>query len=85
MLIGDVSKAFSDNPAAAGEACRIYANIPDAIEAAAEDDFRAIAVVMPEAPAQLRPTLKALRKANPETKSLEQSDKHARATVQCRQ
>ena len=68
MLIGDVSKAFSDNPAAAGEACRIYANIPDAIEAAAEDDFRAIAVVMPEAPAQLRPTLKALRKANPETK-----------------
>jgi diguanylate cyclase (GGDEF)-like protein len=77
LLIGDVKGAFLDADAPATLLrkakqrrlpCEIQANMPDAIEMAAKNNFAAIAIVMSRASIRLASALKALRDANRDAK-----------------
>jgi len=68
LLIGDVSKAFLDAGSITKEYYEVYAKMPDAIDAAAKNNFAAIAVVMSGISAKLSSALKTLRELNPEAK-----------------
>jgi len=68
LLIGDIGGAFLDAEAITKKPCQVYANMPDAINAAGARSFAAIAVVMSAVPAKLSSALKSLREANPEAK-----------------
>jgi len=61
LLVGDPRRAFLDSHAPAETRCRIFSNLPDAIDAAGKDSFTAIAIVMHGISASLSSALKALR------------------------
>jgi len=61
LLIGDVSRAFLDVNAAANTRSEICADMPEAIDIAARENFAAIAVVMSGISTRLSSDLKALR------------------------
>ena len=63
LLVGDISKAFSDAEAIEGPCCQVYSNIGDAIEAAGKEDFRIIGVVMSDSSSKSGSALKRLREA----------------------
>ena len=64
LLIGDVSRAFLDADAVRKPPCQVHANMPDAIEVAAKNNFDVIGVVMSGSSAKLSSALKALRAGN---------------------
>ena len=64
LLIGDIKRAFSDVDTVHRLGCEIRANMPDAIDIAARENFAVIGVVMSGSSARLSPALKALRQAN---------------------
>ena len=68
LLIGDISRAFLDAGAVSKLPCEVHANMLDAIDAAAKNNFTAIAVVMSGSLAELNSALKALREANLDAK-----------------
>jgi len=68
LLIGDISRAFLDAGAITKEPCEVRASMPDAIDVAAKNSFRAICVVMSGMSAKLSSALKALREVNSEAK-----------------
>ena len=68
LLIGDVSRAFLDADAVREPPCQVQANMPDAIEVAAKNNFAAIGVVMSGSSAKLSSALKALRAGNRDAK-----------------
>jgi diguanylate cyclase (GGDEF)-like protein len=68
LLTGDVGRAFSDAEAMSGMPFVVYTNVLEAIEAAAKNDFAAIAVVMAGMSAKLKSVLKAFREANRDAK-----------------
>ena len=61
LLIGDVSRAFLDAEAVRELPCQVTTNMPDAIEAAAKNNFAAVAIVMSGMSAKLSLALKRLR------------------------
>ena len=61
LLVGDISRAFLDVGSIAEERFEFCADIPAAIEAAAKNNFAAIAVVMSGLPAKLSSALKSLK------------------------
>jgi len=63
LLVGDISKAFSDAGAVEVPCCQVYSNISDAIEAAGKEEFRVIGVVMPDSLSKSASALKRLREA----------------------
>jgi len=63
LLVGDFGKAFLDADGAARYPCDIRPCALEAIEAAAQHDYRTIAVVMAGLSGQLNAVLKALRRA----------------------
>ena len=63
LLVGDIGKAFLDADSAGQYPCDIRSNVLDAIEAAAQHDYRTIGVVMDGLSGQLSAVLKALRSA----------------------
>ncbi|GAF95882.1 unnamed protein product, partial [marine sediment metagenome] len=68
LLIGDISRSLLDADTITEPPCQVYANMLEAIDAAAKNDFAAIAVVMSGSSAKLNSALKALRKANSNAK-----------------
>jgi len=68
LLIGDISRAFLDAGAITKEPCEVRTSMPDAIDVAAKNSFRAICVVMSGMSAKLSSALKALRDVNSEAK-----------------
>jgi len=68
LLIGDISRAFLDTGAVRELPCEVRTNMPDAIEAAAKNSFRAICIVMSGMSAKLSSALKALREVNCEAR-----------------
>ncbi len=68
LLVGDISKAFSDAESVANLSCSVYANILDGIEAATGKDFAVICVVMAGAEVGLDSALRALRETNSKAK-----------------
>jgi len=68
LLIGDVSRAFSDADAVCRLGCEMQTNMLDAIGIAARENFTVIGVVMSGSSAKLMPALKALRQANLEAR-----------------
>jgi len=63
LLVGDISKAFSDAEAIEGPCCQVCSNIGDAIETAGKEDFRVIGVVMSASLSKSGSALKRLREA----------------------
>ena len=61
LLVGDVGKAFLDAGAVAENRYEVCANMPDAIDAVAKNDFAGIGIVMFAMSAKLSSALKALR------------------------
>ena len=61
LLIGDVSRAFLDVNTATNTHSKVCADMPEAIDIAARENFAAIAVVMSGISARLSCDLKALR------------------------
>jgi len=61
LLIGDVGKAFLDVNAATNTRSEICADMPEAIDIAARENFAAIAIVMSGITARLSSDLKVLR------------------------
>ncbi|MDD5064517.1 MAG: GGDEF domain-containing protein [Phycisphaerae bacterium] len=68
LLVGDINEAFVDADAIRRSACEIQASIPDAIKAAAKNNFAAIAVVMSGVSVKLVSALKTLREVNSRAK-----------------
>jgi len=68
LLVGDINKAFLDAGSVTDKHCEVYANMLDAIDAAAKNNFAAIAVVMFGISAKLSSALKTLREVNSEAK-----------------
>ncbi|MHC4172779.1 MAG: GGDEF domain-containing protein [Planctomycetota bacterium] len=68
LLVGDISKAFLDSGSITKKHYEVYANMLDAIDAAAKNNFAAIAVVMFGTSAKLSSALKTLRKVNSQAK-----------------
>jgi len=68
LLIGDISRAFLDADTVSELPCQVQANMPDAIDAAARDSFRAIGVVMFGPSSKLSSALKALREVSSDAK-----------------
>ena len=68
LLVGDISKAFLDAGSVTKKHCEVYANMLDAIDAAAKNNFAAIAVVMFGISAKLSSALKTLREVNSKAK-----------------
>ncbi|MHC4557197.1 MAG: hypothetical protein ACYS80_07810 [Planctomycetota bacterium] len=61
LLVGDLSKAFLNIEAVREKRYEVCTNMPDAIDAAAKNNFAAIAIVMSGISAKLGSALKALR------------------------
>jgi len=61
LLVGDVGKAFLNADAVTEKDCEVCANMLDAIDAAAKNDFAGIGVVMSGTSAKLSSALRALR------------------------
>jgi diguanylate cyclase (GGDEF)-like protein len=61
LLIGDVYKAFLNTASLTNSNFEIYAEPPDAIEAASNDNFSVIAVIMSGIHTKLNSTIKILR------------------------
>ena len=61
LLVGDVGKAFLNADAVTEKDCEVCANMLDAIDAAAKNDFTGIGVVMFGTSAKLSSALRALR------------------------
>ncbi len=68
LLVGDINKAFFDADTITAELCEVSSNIPDAVNAAAKNNFTAIGVVMAGMSARLSSALKVLREANSKAK-----------------
>jgi len=68
LLVGDISRAFLDAGAVSKLPCEVHANMLDAIDAAAKNNFTAIAVIMSGSLAELNSALKALREVNLDAK-----------------
>jgi PleD family two-component response regulator len=68
LLIGDISRAFLGSGAIAKSGCEVWPNIPDAVDTAVKNSFRAICVVMSGMSSKLTSALKALRVVNSEAK-----------------
>ncbi|MHC4658967.1 MAG: diguanylate cyclase [Planctomycetota bacterium] len=68
LLIGDISRAFSDADAVCKLPCEVYANMPDGIDAAAKDSFEAIGVVMSGLSSKLNSALQTLRQESCEAR-----------------
>ncbi len=68
LLIGDIGRIFLDADAVSKPPCEVYGNMPDAIEAAAKNNFRAIGVVMSGFCSKLDSHLLALRRENRDAK-----------------
>jgi diguanylate cyclase (GGDEF)-like protein len=68
LLIGDISKAFSDAEAVRQLPCKVHANMLDAIKAATRNKFRTIGIVMSGTSADLSAMLKALRDGSRDAK-----------------
>ena len=68
LLIGDISKAFLDASSIINKDCEVRTNMPDAIDAAAKNNFTAIGIVMAGMSAKLSSSLKTLREANSNAK-----------------
>ncbi len=68
LLTGDVGRVFSDVEAMGKMPLVVYTNVLEAIEAAAKNDFAAIAVVMAGMSVKLKSVLKAFREANRDAK-----------------
>ena len=68
LLVGDIGKAFLDSDAVKTLPCEVHANVLDAIDAAAKNNFVAIAVVMSGLSSKLSLALKALRENNCDAK-----------------
>jgi diguanylate cyclase (GGDEF)-like protein len=68
LLVGDINKAFFDADNIPAELCEISESIPDAVNAAAKNNFKAIGVVMVDMSARLSSALKALRDTNTKAK-----------------
>ncbi|MHC4191600.1 MAG: diguanylate cyclase [Planctomycetota bacterium] len=64
LLIGDIDRAFSDTDAVSKLSCEVYADMRDAISAAAKNSFATIAVVMSGLSGKLESALRTLRQAN---------------------
>lgn len=64
LLVGDIGKAFLDVDGAAQYPCDLRPNVLDAIEAAAQHDYRMIAVVMAGLSGRVGAVLKALRRSS---------------------
>ncbi len=64
LLIGDVGKAFLDADTISELPCQVYANVLDAIEAAARGNFQAVGVVMSNSSSKSGSALKALREVS---------------------
>ncbi len=64
LVAGDISKAFLDVDAVRKLPCQIHANMLDAIDAAAKNNFAVIGVVISGASAKLSSVLRALRDVN---------------------
>ena len=64
LLAGDISRVFSDVQTLDVATCEVRANILEAIETAAKEDFDSIGVVMGAGSARLVSALKALREVN---------------------
>jgi len=61
LLVGDISKAFSDANDIKGPCCRVYRDVGDAIEAAGRESFQAIGVVISDSLSKSGSALKRLR------------------------
>ncbi|MHC4572896.1 MAG: diguanylate cyclase [Planctomycetota bacterium] len=70
LLIGDISGAFLHAGALREFPCEVYRGVLDGIDAAAKDDFRAIAVAMSNLSSTLSTVLKTLRQVNAKAKIL---------------
>jgi len=68
LLIGDIGRAFLDADTISKLPCEVYADILDAIDAAAKNSFSAIAVVMSGMSAKLSSALRRLRQENCDAK-----------------
>ncbi|HUV40221.1 MAG TPA: GGDEF domain-containing protein [Sedimentisphaerales bacterium] len=68
VLTGDIEKAFSDVEAVLSQPYRIYGNILDAIDAAANTNVSAVIVIISGVTAGLKGALKALREVNSQAK-----------------
>lgn len=68
LFVGDITKAFLDPAPANDTRCKVCTNMPDAIDAAANDKFSAIGVVMAGMSGKLSSALQNLREANAEAK-----------------
>ena len=68
LLVGDIGKAFLDSDAVKTLPCEVHASVLDAIDAAAKNNFVAIAVVMSGLSSKLSLALKALRENNCDAK-----------------
>ncbi len=68
LLIGDISKAFLDASSIINKGCEVHTKMPDAINAAAKNNFTAIGIVMVGMSAKLSSSLKTLREVNSDAK-----------------
>jgi diguanylate cyclase (GGDEF)-like protein len=64
LQIDDIGKAFLDTDAVRKLPCQVYNSAPDAVDAAVENDFAAVAVVMSGSSSRLSSTLRTLRQVN---------------------
>ena len=64
LLIGDINKAFLDTGVLRKLPCKVYANIVGGIEAARNNSFAAIAIVMSGLSSKLDSALKTLKQEN---------------------
>ena len=68
LLIGDIGRTFLDAKAISELPCEVYTNTLDAIDAAAKNNFAAIAVVMSGMSTKLSSSLRKLRQENCDAK-----------------
>ncbi len=81
LLVGDISKAFSDAEAIEGGCCQVYSNIGDAIEAAGKEDYRVIGIVMSDSLNKSASALKRLREAGAGAKIVLLAQMHQEPTA----
>ncbi len=68
LLVGDINKAFLDADTVAKDLCEVSVTLPDAVNAAAKNNFKVIGVVMSGLSARISSVLKALRESNSKAK-----------------
>ncbi len=68
LLVGDINKAFFDANTISEELCEVSDTVPNAVNAAAKNNFAAVGVVISGVSARLSSALKALREANSKAK-----------------